>query len=131
MFGRERTKDERAAIEPKLQCSFCKKSQDDVRKLIAGPAVYICDECVTVCVDIIADDARAERAVADRGDRPAQEAPRWSASATCTLCRMPLVLEEALTVENRALLCRPCVSAIQAAAAQADDEAHAAPDVKR
>ena len=42
-----------------LQCSFCKKSQDEVRKLIAGPTVNICDECVEVCVDIIVDDTRA------------------------------------------------------------------------
>jgi ketosteroid isomerase-like protein len=39
-----------------LRCSFCGKSQGDVRKLIAGPEVCICDECVEVCNDIIADD---------------------------------------------------------------------------
>ena len=36
-----------------LYCSFCGKSQHEVTKLIAGPAVYICDECVDVCIDII------------------------------------------------------------------------------
>jgi ATP-dependent Clp protease ATP-binding subunit ClpX len=40
----------------KLQCSFCGKSQDDVRKLIAGPTVYICDECIELCNDIIAEE---------------------------------------------------------------------------
>ena len=39
-----------------LRCSFCNKDQNDVRKLIAGPTVFICDECVDVCNDIIADD---------------------------------------------------------------------------
>jgi hypothetical protein len=39
-----------------LRCSFCNKDQNDVRKLIAGPTVFICDECVEVCKDIIADD---------------------------------------------------------------------------
>jgi ATP-dependent Clp protease ATP-binding subunit ClpX len=39
-----------------LRCSFCSKSQNDVKKLIAGPTVYICDECVDVCNEIIADD---------------------------------------------------------------------------
>jgi len=43
-----------------LRCSFCNKDQNDVRKLIAGPTVFICDECVDVCNDIIADDRRAE-----------------------------------------------------------------------
>ena len=43
-----------------LRCSFCNKDQNDVRKLIAGPTVFICDECVEVCNDIIADDRRVE-----------------------------------------------------------------------
>ena len=43
-----------------LRCSFCNKDQHDVRKLIAGPTVFICDECVDVCNDIIADDNRFE-----------------------------------------------------------------------
>src|SRR5215472_8414341 len=36
-----------------LYCSFCGKSQHDVRKLIAGPAVFICDECVEICTDVL------------------------------------------------------------------------------
>jgi len=43
-----------------LRCSFCNKDQNDVRKLIAGPTVFICDECVDVCNDIIADDTKFE-----------------------------------------------------------------------
>ncbi|MEE2636909.1 MAG: ATP-dependent Clp protease ATP-binding subunit ClpX [Acidobacteriota bacterium] len=43
-----------------LRCSFCNKDQNDVRKLIAGPTVFICDECVEVCNDIIADDSRVD-----------------------------------------------------------------------
>ncbi|HUU36558.1 MAG TPA: ATP-dependent Clp protease ATP-binding subunit ClpX [Vicinamibacterales bacterium] len=46
-----------------LRCSFCNKDQNDVRKLIAGPTVFICDECVEVCNDIIADDNRESRSV--------------------------------------------------------------------
>ena len=44
-----------------LRCSFCNKSQNDVRKLIAGPTVFICDECVRVCNDIIADDQQVDQ----------------------------------------------------------------------
>jgi len=40
-----------------LHCSFCGKSQDEVRKLIAGPTVYICDECIELCNEIIAEEA--------------------------------------------------------------------------
>ncbi|MBI4937067.1 MAG: ATP-dependent Clp protease ATP-binding subunit ClpX, partial [Nitrosomonadales bacterium] len=39
-----------------LYCSFCGKSQHEVRKLIAGPSVFICDECVDLCNDIIAEE---------------------------------------------------------------------------
>lgn len=45
-----------------LTCSFCGKGQDDVKKLIAGPAVYICDECIELCKDIIAEEAKLEDA---------------------------------------------------------------------
>ena len=39
-----------------LYCSFCGKSQHEVRKLIAGPSVFICDECVDLCNDIIREE---------------------------------------------------------------------------
>ena len=53
-----------------LRCSFCNKDQNDVRKLIAGPTVFICDECVEVCNDIIADDSRFESLGAGRSSLP-------------------------------------------------------------
>ncbi|MGB8929793.1 MAG: ATP-dependent Clp protease ATP-binding subunit ClpX [Anaeromyxobacteraceae bacterium] len=43
-----------------LSCSFCGKSQKDVKKLIAGPTVYICDECIGLCNDIIAEEIAGE-----------------------------------------------------------------------
>ena len=42
-----------------LSCSFCGKGQDEVKKLIAGPSVYICDECIGICNEIIAGKERA------------------------------------------------------------------------
>src|SRR5207237_4120014 len=44
-----------------LKCSFCGKSQNDVRKLIAGPTVYICDECIELCNDISAEEWAEEK----------------------------------------------------------------------
>ena len=41
-----------------LYCSFCGKSQHEVRKLIAGPSVFICDECVELCNDIIREEIK-------------------------------------------------------------------------
>jgi len=49
-----------------LRCSFCGKSQHEVKKLIAGPTVYICNECVEVCLDIIAEDRVHEAKVRHR-----------------------------------------------------------------
>jgi ATP-dependent Clp protease ATP-binding subunit ClpX len=43
-----------------LRCSFCGKSQNEVKKLIAGPTVYICNECIDICNEIISDDAHQE-----------------------------------------------------------------------
>src|SRR5512134_2890303 len=63
---RERVLVDRPAMSRKkpegegLKCSFCNKSQRDVRKLIAGPTVYICDECVDICLDIIAEEKETE-----------------------------------------------------------------------
>jgi len=47
--------------EVQLRCSFCGKGRDEVRKLIAGPTVYICDECVDLCNDIIAEDLEGKQ----------------------------------------------------------------------
>ena len=41
---------------PQFHCSFCGKGQDQVRKLVAGPDVYICDECIGLCNDIIIEE---------------------------------------------------------------------------
>ena len=54
-----------------LYCSFCGKSQHEVKKLIAGPSVFICDECIDLCNEIIRDELPAETAARDaRGDLP-------------------------------------------------------------
>jgi ATP-dependent Clp protease ATP-binding subunit ClpX len=56
-----------------LFCSFCGKSQDEVKKLIAGPSVYICDECIELCNDIIAEEYdREESAKGSSIPKPAE-----------------------------------------------------------
>ena len=51
-----------ATGEKVLYCSFCGKSQHEVKKLIAGPSVFICDECIELCNDIIRDEVPADSA---------------------------------------------------------------------
>jgi ATP-dependent Clp protease ATP-binding subunit ClpX len=52
--------DKKSSSEKLLYCSFCGKSQHEVKKLIAGPSVFICDECIDLCNDIIRDESSAE-----------------------------------------------------------------------
>ncbi len=58
-----------ANSEKTLYCSFCGKSQHEVKKLIAGPSVFICDECIDLCNDIIRDELPATTVKAGEGDR--------------------------------------------------------------
>jgi len=53
-----------------LRCSFCGKTQDEVKKLIAGPAVYICDECIRLCEEIIAEDDKERLGVLAESPKP-------------------------------------------------------------
>jgi len=63
--------DKRGKDEDKLlYCSFCGKSQHEVRKLIAGPSVYVCDECVELCNDIIKDELQEETTTFKNGHLP-------------------------------------------------------------
>ena len=50
----------------RMRCSFCGKTQDQVRRLVAGPNVYICNECITLCHDIISDDIVSPVQAADK-----------------------------------------------------------------
>jgi len=56
--------------EKLLYCSFCGKSQHEVRKLIAGPSVFVCDECITLCNDIMREELQGEAAKGDKTDLP-------------------------------------------------------------
>jgi len=60
---------EKTASDKLLYCSFCGKSQHEVRKLIAGPSVFICDECIDLCNDIIKEEVQAETADRVNGKR--------------------------------------------------------------
>ncbi len=100
----------RKAVEAEaavLRCSFCNKDQRDVRKLIAGPHVYICDECVKVCVDIIAEDQPGGALKIS-----------LSESVACALCHTLTPAEDLLWIRERGPLCSGCVSEVEATAAE-------------
>ena len=54
-----------------LFCSFCGKSQHEVKKLIAGPTVFICDECVELCMDIIKEEVKTNQGKDSKSSIPA------------------------------------------------------------
>jgi ATP-dependent Clp protease ATP-binding subunit ClpX len=59
---------DKKGTEKLLYCSFCGKSQHEVKKLIAGPSVFICDECIELCNDIIRDEIAGEGGAASAGE---------------------------------------------------------------
>lgn len=60
-----------------LRCSFCGKTQNEVRKLVAGPSVYICDECLGICVEILRDDGITPTAPDSRAKPPQERARKY------------------------------------------------------
>ncbi|HQB42586.1 MAG TPA: ClpX C4-type zinc finger protein, partial [Polyangiaceae bacterium] len=64
----DRRRDDR--MNGNLSCSFCGKSQKEVKKLIAGPTVYICDECIGLCNDIINEEVEKDESAAGAAPTP-------------------------------------------------------------
>ena len=79
-----------------LYCSFCGKSQDEVARLIAGPSVFICDECVGLCNDIIETPYESD----------------GKTLATCKLCGITAESDRMLDIQGRGFLCQECMSVV-------------------
>ena len=100
-----------------LRCSFCNKHQHEVRKLIAGPTVFICDECVEVCVNIIVNDETLQTRSETDDDRlrrlASQAFPPKRDIDTCSLCGASQPSLELLPIGDRGRLCGECTNAIE------------------
>src|SRR5437879_12177992 len=92
-------------------CSFCGKSQDEVRKLIAGPTVYICDECIDLCNDIIAEEVDHEAQL----EEPASPVSSPNAPTWCRVRQLPKPAAEVVAVPALGVLCHRCVDMLRAA----------------
>ena len=66
-----------------LHCSFCGKNQNEVAKLIAGPSVFICDECVDLCNEIISDELE------EKSSKSKEELPKPHEINSCLLYTSP------------------------------------------
>ena len=85
-----------AKFDAHLKCSFCGKSQDQVRKLIAGPGVYICDECIDLCNEILDEelvDSQGNPRAGAEPSRKATPAAHKSNKPAPTLASIPKPLE--------------------------------------
>jgi hypothetical protein len=106
---------------PALRCSFCGKSQRDVEKLIAGPKVYICCECVDICNDILRENrllAPEPRSIpGPTENEPEGEVlknpPSKAPPVRCKLCSAWSALEFCSPVANRGWLCGACLDAVR------------------
>ena len=73
------------------RCSFCGKPRGEVKRLVAGPEVFICDECISICTEILVDD----RIVAGAGPGPAAESGPgdfYVGTFSCPRCRATFAL---------------------------------------
>jgi len=105
---------------PALRCSFCNKSQRDVEKLIAGPTVYICCECVDICNDIIRENRiLVEPRTITRATESEPEGeilanpPAGAHPIHCKLCGLWTVVEFCSPVANRGWVCGACLDAVR------------------
>ncbi|MFQ6539489.1 MULTISPECIES: ATP-dependent protease ATP-binding subunit ClpX [Aphanothece] len=97
-----------AKFDAHLKCSFCGKSQEQVRKLIAGPGVYICDECIDLCNEILDEELVDSHGTAS-GGRNAPEASRGKAPAKKSSKPAPTLAEVPKPQEIKAFLDRQVV----------------------
>jgi hypothetical protein len=102
---------EEPSTDPTLNCSFCGKSQDEVRKLIAGKDVYICDECIDLCNDIIAEECERE----EGGTSASADDPLGPVS-TCIVCRLPKGATDLLLVPDAGFVCCRCADMVRSVA---------------
>ena len=104
-----------------FRCSFCNKSQRDVEKLVAGPKVYICGECVEICNDILRENRMLipEPRTLSGAVEPEPEGgvltspPVDPRPVRCKLCGLWSVLEFCSPVAHRGWLCGACLDAVR------------------
>ncbi len=93
-----------AKFDAHLKCSFCGKSQEQVRKLIAGPGVYICDECIDLCNEILDEellDSQGNTRQSNEVNRKSTTATRNSGKPAPTLASIPKPLEIKTFLDNQ------------------------------
>jgi hypothetical protein len=104
--------------DPLVRCSFCNKSAREVVKMVSGPRVNICCECVAICQDVLANNRRLGLAPEPSLEaiQRAEDLVSGKEAIRCALCSAVRPLTESVLVPLRGWLCKPCVSAAADAA---------------
>ena len=89
-----------------LRCSFCNRSQGEGVRVIAGPGVDICRECVSICNQILAEDSAGDQAQFGAPDR------RFEENGGCALCGSNVRLEKMTSVPGCGRICSVCLEAV-------------------
>ena len=84
-----------------------------MRKLIAGPTVYICEECVDLCNDILAEEFREKPKIETKVPAQTERVPAVPLQG-CLLCRLPKEAEELTYIPDRGTICSVCLDTIRA-----------------
>ena len=90
-------------------CSFCGKNQSEVRKLVAGPSVHICDECVELCKKILTEEL-------DAGEKGKSKAAKGKSQENrlCGICMEERESDELIFLPHAAYMCASCLEDLQA-----------------
>ncbi len=102
----------RKAQDEVLRCSFCSKSQRDVAKLIAGPSVYLCNECLEICNQILAEDQVLEPGAGAGSEAVSILDAPLDVPIRCSLCQMHWPRESCVAFPDRGWLCLGCVDTV-------------------
>ena len=111
----------RSSQQPKSsaarRCSFCNRAARKVPKLIAGPTIFICSDCVAICQDILDENRILEPGSGVEEEKRNRELVETGQALLCPLCDRLTSLVEMVQVPQRGWICRPCLDAVQQVAA--------------
>lgn len=100
-------------------CSFCGKGANEVRKLIAGLAVHICDECIKLCSGIVAEESEAAK---DPGARKKKSGSESKQDRLCGICMEARETDELIFLPHAAYMCAGCLEDLQAVRDRQDEK---------
>ena len=113
MFWKRRQGPADVMTGPLVRCSFCNKSQREVAKMVAGPHVSICSECVEICRVLLSNDDTVIEPQTPEQFEVSERLISGNNAIRCALCSAVRPLSESVQISGRGWLCRSCARAAQ------------------